>query len=121
MDLRHVLAPSRDSLTYLIYLYLWPFWMFRDARAGNLFERAAAYRHNRALRIHLPGYLIKWSLIFALLLAATWWLEQQAAAYWSWQACCQVLAGATGTMAALAVVVFVVTLVAYLFLCRWES
>ena len=120
MNMRHALAPSRESLTYLLYLYIWPFWMFRDADAGSLLERAAAYRHNRALRIHLPGYLVKWSLIFLMLLGATWWLEQLAAAYWSWQACCYVLAGATGTMAALAVIVFVITLVAYLFLCRWE-
>ena len=121
MNLRHTFAPSRDSFTYLLYLYLWPFWMFRDADAGDCFARAAAYRHNRALRIHLPGYLAKWSFIFALLLGATWCFEQLAAAGWPWQACCYVLAGATGTMAALAVVVFAVTLVAYLFLCRWQG
>lgn len=120
MEFRHAIAPGRESLTYLLYLYIWPFWMFRDADSGSLLEQAAAYRHNRALRIHLPGYLLKWSLIFGLLLGATWGFEQLAAAYWSWQACCYVLAGAAGTMAALAVVVFAVTLVAYLFLCRWE-
>lgn len=121
MHPRRTPAVSQDSLSYLLYLYLWPFWMFRDAREGTLFERAAAYRHNRAQRIHLPGYLIKWSVIFAALLGAAWMFEEMAKVWWAWQACCYLLAGAAGMMAALSVVVFVITLVAYLFLCRWQA
>lgn len=64
---------SRDSFLYQIYLYLWPFWLFRDASRGNLLERAAAYRHNREKRIYLPGYAAKWAVLTmlqALLIAA---------------------------------------------------
>jgi hypothetical protein len=57
---------SRDSFVHQLYLYLWPFWLFRDASRGNLIERAAAYRHNRAQRIYLPGYAIKWTVLTGL-------------------------------------------------------
>ena len=56
----------RDSFAYQLYLYLWPFWLFRDAHRGNGLERAAAYRHNRAQRIHLPGYALKWTVLAML-------------------------------------------------------
>ena len=42
------------SLVYLLFLYLWPFSIFKDATRGNLFERAAAYRYNREKRVYLP-------------------------------------------------------------------
>lgn len=64
--------PSRDSFLYQLYLYLWPFWLFRDATRGSMLERAAAYRHNREKRIYLPGYAAKWmvlTMLQALLLA----------------------------------------------------
>jgi hypothetical protein len=54
-----------SSFAHLLYLYLWPFWLFRDANRGSLMERAAAYRHNRAQRIHLPRYAFKWSVLLA--------------------------------------------------------
>lgn len=57
---------THDSFARQLYLYLWPFWLFRDANRGNLLERAAAYRHNRAQRIYLPGYAIKWSVLTGL-------------------------------------------------------
>ncbi len=56
----------RESFAYQIYLYLWPFWLFRDAQRGSLLERAAAYRHNRAQRVHLPGYALKWAVLAGL-------------------------------------------------------
>jgi hypothetical protein len=56
----------RDSFVRQLYLYLWPFWLFRDANRGNLVERAAAYRHNRAQRVYLPGYALKWIVLTAL-------------------------------------------------------
>lgn len=109
------------SFATLLYLYLWPFWLFRDVRGGSLFEQAAAYRHNRAQRIHLPGYLCKWALLFILLIGCTGALEHLAEAYWAWATCCTLLAGATGILACLAVVVMAVTGVAYLFLDRWQG
>jgi hypothetical protein len=61
--------------------YWWPFWLFRDASRGNLLARAAAYRHNQRMRIHLPGYLRRWTLGAMLLLALTLALDS-----WSKQA-----------------------------------
>ena len=48
-----------EPALYLLYLYLWPFWMFRDVGIGNLFEQAAAKRYNFEHRVYLPGYVIK--------------------------------------------------------------
>jgi hypothetical protein len=121
MDLASEPAPREASLSYLVYLYLWPFWLFRDVRQGSLLEQAAAYRHNRAQRGYLPGYLVKWAILFSVLMAATWGFEQLAYAYWAWAACCTLLAGATGVLATLALLVMVITGVAYLFLCRWKA
>jgi hypothetical protein len=57
------------SLSQLLFLYVWPFWMFRDASRGTSLERAAAYRHNCEKRIHLPGYIWRWTVLCALLLS----------------------------------------------------
>lgn len=58
-------------LSLLLFRYLWPFWLFEDASRGDLLARAAAYRHNRNMRIHLPGYLLRWAYGSAAALAAT--------------------------------------------------
>jgi hypothetical protein len=71
------LAADRDlnstedlPLSLLLFRYLWPFWLFKDASRGDRMTRAAAYRHNRGMRVYLPGYLLKWviSCAFALLM-----------------------------------------------------
>jgi len=49
-------------LSLVLFRYLWPFWLFKDASRGDRMTRAAAYRHNRSMRIYLPGYLMKWML-----------------------------------------------------------
>src|SRR5690606_8033846 len=58
-------APSGSSydempFSVVLFRYLWPFWLFKDASRGDRLARAAAYRHNRSMRIYLPGYLMKW-------------------------------------------------------------
>jgi len=45
-------------LSLVLFRYVWPFWLFKDAARGDRYARAAAYRHNRDMRIHLPGYLM---------------------------------------------------------------
>lgn len=57
-------------LSVVLARYLSPFWLFRDASCGDRLTRAAAYRHNRSMRMYLPGYMRKWALqaVFALLL-----------------------------------------------------
>ena len=52
-------------LSRVLFRYVWPFWLFRDATRGDRYARAAAYRHNRDMRIHLPGYLLRWLLVAA--------------------------------------------------------
>lgn len=71
-----MMRSADDSFARLLYLYLWPFWLFRDANRGNLIERAAAYRHNRAQRIHLPGYALKWTILMTLQGALLFGVEQ---------------------------------------------
>jgi hypothetical protein len=63
-------APGCAPLLALLYRYLWPMWLFRDASRGTALERAAAYRHNRSVSRHLPGYVGKWSAIAAITLLA---------------------------------------------------
>lgn len=38
----------------------WPFGAFADARSPDPIARAAAYRHNRRMRVLLPRYLVNW-------------------------------------------------------------
>jgi hypothetical protein len=52
--------PEEMPLSRLLFRYVWPFWLFKDASRGDRYARAAAYRHNRSMRAHLPGYLMRW-------------------------------------------------------------
>lgn len=56
-------APSRETLLHLCYRFLWPFRYFRDVTRGSLLERQLNYRHNRAMRVYLPGFVVKWILL----------------------------------------------------------
>lgn len=56
-------------LSQLLFRYWWPFWLFKDASRGNRYARAAAYRHNRDMRVYLPGYLARWMVGSSALLA----------------------------------------------------
>ncbi|MDN0073438.1 hypothetical protein QU481_00800 [Crenobacter sp. SG2303] len=58
------------GLLYLLYLYLIPFWLFRDASRGDFLLREQNYRYNREQRKYLPGYLLKWTVLCALLLTS---------------------------------------------------
>jgi hypothetical protein len=49
----------------LLYRYFFFGWLFRDVNRGSLFERAAAWRHNRAQARWLPTYMRRW-LAFGL-------------------------------------------------------
>lgn len=73
-------AAAYDEMPFsqLLFRYLWPFWLFKDATRGDRTARAAAYRHNRDMRIHLPGYLMKWLFGSALAFAVTAGLDSLA-------------------------------------------
>ena len=62
-------SPVDPPLSQVLYRYVWPFWLLKDATRGDRYARAAAYRHNRDMRVHLPGYLMRWLLVSALTLA----------------------------------------------------
>lgn len=53
----------------LLYRYFFFSWLFRDVSQGNLFERAAAWRHNQGQARWLRTYLRRWLLMGALLYA----------------------------------------------------
>jgi len=53
-----------------IIRFLWPIGIFRDASKGTLFERAAAYRHNREARGRLLYYMNNCLMTSALLYCA---------------------------------------------------
>ena len=44
----------------LLYRYFFFGWLFKDVNHGNVFERAAAWRHNRAQAQWLPTYMKRW-------------------------------------------------------------
>jgi hypothetical protein len=44
----------------LVYRYFFFGWLFRDVTRGTLFERAAAWRHNREQARWLPTYMWRW-------------------------------------------------------------
>lgn len=44
----------------LLYRYFFFGWLFKDVTRGTLFERAAAWRHNREQARWLPLYLRRW-------------------------------------------------------------
>ena len=59
-------SPVDPPLSQVLYRYVWPFWLLKDATRGDRYARAAAYRHNRDMRVHLPGYLMRWLLVSVL-------------------------------------------------------
>ena len=44
----------------LLYRYFFFGWLFKDANTGNVFERAAAFRHNQQQAHWLLTYLRRW-------------------------------------------------------------
>lgn len=57
---------TSEPLWQLLYRFFWPFVYFRDVTHGQCMERQQNYRHNRAMRIYLPGFAFKWALLTAL-------------------------------------------------------
>ena len=51
---------DHPSFRTLLYRYFFFGWLFRDVNRGNLLERVAAWRHNRAQAQWLPIYMRRW-------------------------------------------------------------
>lgn len=58
--------PPSEALLHLWFRFFWPFLYFRDVTCGTLLERQLNYRHNRAMRVFLPGFIVKWLFLTAL-------------------------------------------------------
>lgn len=67
---------AAPSFQRLLYRYLWPFQHFRDVTRGDRLERQQNYRHNRAMRRYLPGFMAKWAFLTALWFSAGGAMEQ---------------------------------------------
>jgi hypothetical protein len=59
----------------LLYRYFFYGWLFCDAGRGNLWQRSAAWRHNRAQARWLPTYMRRWLVMGLLLYAMAWLVE----------------------------------------------
>jgi hypothetical protein len=60
----------------LLYRYLFFAWLFRDmTRQKNLFEHAAAWRHNQAQSRWLPVYMRRYVVIGGALTGTGWVVE----------------------------------------------
>jgi hypothetical protein len=101
---------THASFLHLLYLYLWPFWLFRDASRGTMLERAAAYRYNRERRIYLPAYAMKWTVLVVLQTVLILGFEQAASVAGVALLWC---AAALGTTASASAVVIVLCLASW--------
>ena len=112
-------SPVDPPLSQVLYRYVWPFWLLKDATRGDRYARAAAYRHNRDMRVHLPGYLMRWLLVSALTLAVASGFSSLSAPR-AGPDLFALLAAGSGIAFACCVCVLFVTSYIYLYLSRHE-
>jgi hypothetical protein len=119
----HAAAVTYEDMPFSIVLFrfLWPFWLFQDASRGDRFARAAAYRHNRDMRVYLPGYFMKWLLSSTLVLALIAALDALAASVGTPATLLTFLCAACALVFACCVCVLFVTAYTYLYLSRNEN
>jgi hypothetical protein len=53
-------TPTPPSFSTLLYRYFFFGWLFKDVSCGSVFDRAAAWRHNRAQAHWLLTYMRRW-------------------------------------------------------------
>jgi hypothetical protein len=59
-------AISEMPFRTLLYRFMFFDWLFRDASAApSLYERHAAWQHNRRMCMYMPTYLRRWSFLTA--------------------------------------------------------
>ncbi len=107
-------------LSRVLFRYVWPFWLFQDAARGDRYARAAAYRHNRDMRIHLPGYLLRWVVASAMSFAVASAFGSASEPRIGAVNVSAVLAAGWGIAFACCLCVLVVTSYIYLYLSRHE-
>ena len=72
-----------DTLTFreLLYRYFFFGWLFRNAGRGNMWERSAAWHHNKTQSRWLPVYMRRWAVMAVLLFGFAAWSEAWHAHY----------------------------------------
>lgn len=96
----------------LWYRYFFYSWLFRDASCGTLWERSAAWRHNRVQARWLPRYMKRWAVLGLMLFGFAAYIEQILG--------CPVLSAFFYVPSALALPYNAVTAVCWTFLRFWE-
>jgi hypothetical protein len=104
----------------VLFRFLWPFWLFRDASHGDRFARAAAYRHNRDMRVYLPGYLMKWLLSASCVLGLTSGIDSLARSLAPTSTILSLVSAVCAIAFACSVCVLFITVYIYLYLGRHE-
>lgn len=113
-------SPYDDMpLSVVLHRYIWPFWLLRNAARGDVYARAAAYRHNRTMRIYLPVYVLRWSVCSALALGLTCALASVSSQAVQLDTC-TLLAAACAVLFAGALTVLLVTTYLYVYL-SWHD
>jgi hypothetical protein len=105
----------------VLFRFLWPFWLLKDASSGDRLTRAAAYRHNRSMRIYLPLYLMRWMVSCMIALGMMSLLGAMANHTSGSGGLLNVLAAGSGMVFACGVCVWVITAYIYVFLSRHEN
>lgn len=59
--------PEPLSFTALLYRYFFFGWAYKDVSRGNVWERAAAWRHNRERADWLLTYIRRWAILGLLM------------------------------------------------------
>ena len=59
-----------ESFWHLAYRFIWPFLYFRDVTIGDRTQREQSYRHNRAMRLYLPAFMLKWAVLTGIMYSA---------------------------------------------------
>jgi hypothetical protein len=109
------------AFSVVLFRFVWPFWLFQDASSGDRFARAAAYRHNRDMRIYLPGYLTKWLLSSTFILALASGFDSLASSVGPGSMLLSLIAAGCAMVFACSVCVLFVTAYIYLYLSRNEQ
>ena len=99
-------------LNVLLFRYFTYNWLMKPV-SGDMWEQAAAFRHNVLVRRWLPSYMLKYIFICLICLAGIQFFDQ----YLSWI----YVAGFFGLSFAVMVVNLVTTFVIWAFLSVWKD
>lgn len=101
-----------EPLGSLLYRYWFWGWLFRDVNEGDLLRRAASWRHNVGVRNCLPVYMRRWLTLTAATALAAQATEPVATT--------AIVPAIFYTSAVVAIVIFLVAAVAWMFLAKWS-